>query len=243
MDETMLGKVVKLIVTMSEQVLGILCDLLEKLGGPNGSHWANELKKFLRKEPCWLNEQAQQAQAVTASKPSRFSVGATTQLNNIVGKKTKRCFVDSRWAYRDSDLDSSLPIQQPNAPACTISTLAPTKSWTFVEGAAAILGIGASTDSVLLGTALIENGYTMTLVQAEEMVKKTERHEKTKMRVDGYGNFFFVETGDEENPVSVGCVFRDERVWRAYVFRLGHGSRWHADIRLLLRNLNDTSHL
>jgi hypothetical protein len=79
----------------------------------------------------------------------------------------------------------------------------------------------------------------MTLTQAEEMVEATERGEKTDMRTNGYSNFFFVETGNEDNPVSVAVVYRDDSRWRALVSRLDYGSRWDADFRLLVRNLKD----
>ena len=172
-----------------------------------------------------------------------FSVVATTNLGAIAGKPTKRCFAGSHWRYRDSDFDSWLPANQPNADECVIATLAPANDWTFAEVAATILGIGAGTDVALLGKALIENGHTMTLAQAEEMVEKTERGEKTGMRTDGYGHFFFVETGDRKNPVSVGFVRRDGRGWDARVLSLGFGFRWCAGDRLLVRNLKDTSKL
>ena len=174
-----------------------------------------------------------------------FSVVATTNLGAIAGKPTKRCFAGSHWRYRDSDFDSWLPANQPNADECVIATLAPANDWTFAEVAATILGIGAGTDVALLGKALIENGYTMTLAQAEEMVEKTERGEKTGMLTDGYGNFFFVKTRarDRKNLVSVGHVYRDGRDWDAIVDSLGRGLRWDADRRLLVRNLKDTSKL
>lgn len=61
------------------------------------------------------------------------------------------------------------------------------------------------------------------------------------MHIDGCGNFFFVETGYTENPVSVGCVGRGSRGWaRGGVSSLAYGNRWDADDRLLVRNLSDT---
>src|SRR3989344_4118529 len=180
-------------------------------------------------------------ETIPAKPTPLLSVVATTALGEIAGKKTRACFTGSRYPYGcDADFDHWLPAKQPNTAACVISTLAPAKDWTFVEGAAAIRGIGAGTDIVLLGTALIENGHIMTLAQAEQMVEKTERNENTKMRVDGYGNLFFVETGDPKNPVSVGLVFRDDRDWHAYVLLLDYDFRWHAGRRLLIRNLKDT---
>ncbi|MFA6274851.1 MAG: hypothetical protein WCX70_01725, partial [Candidatus Paceibacterota bacterium] len=39
-------------VALSE-VQGLLNDLFEKLSGKDWEEWLGELKKFLRKEPCW----------------------------------------------------------------------------------------------------------------------------------------------------------------------------------------------
>ncbi len=168
-----------------------------------------------------------------------LSVVAPTNLGAVAGKKTAKCFSDSRYAYRDTDFDNWLPKNQPNADACVITTLAPSRDWTFAEVAATVLGIGGvGTDIKLLGEALIENGHTMTLAQTEEMVEKTEAGEKTGMKTDGYGNFCFVETSDPKNPVSVGSVYRVRREWRADVVRLDFGFRWVAVNRLLVRNLD-----
>lgn len=174
---------------------------------------------------------------------SLFSVIATTNLGAIAGKKTKGCFTGSRWAYRDGDFDNWLPKNQSSTEPCVISTLGFSKGWVFAEAARAVLGV-IETDTKHLGNLLIEHGHTMTCTQAEEMVEATEHGgEKTEMRTDGYANFFFVETGDPNNPVSVGHVYRDGRDWNASVYSLGHGLRWGADDRLLLRNLSDASTL
>ncbi len=173
-----------------------------------------------------------------------FSVIATTQLAATAAKKTSKCFANtSRYYYRDGDFDRWLPASQPKADACAISTLGFEKEWTFVEAAAKILGIGAGSSTKLIGQALIENGHTVTLAQIEEMVEATERGDKTSVQTNGYWNFFFVETGNVEDPVSVADVSRDVSGWRADVGRLGRDGRWSADYRLLVRNLKDTSKL
>lgn len=167
-----------------------------------------------------------------------FSVFATTPLDAVAGKPTKKCFTDSRWGYRDPDFDNWLRADQFDADACVITTLAPSRSWTFVEAAQAVLGDANTTDTVALGNELIRRGHPLTLPQDEEMVEKTENGVKTGMSVDAYGNFCFVETGNPENPVSVARVHRDDPRWRADVGRLGNGSRWYAGHRLLVRNLD-----
>ncbi len=54
--EEMLGKVVKLL-TSSVMDLNTIYDLLDKLNNADWRAWLAELKKFLRKEPCWVKEE------------------------------------------------------------------------------------------------------------------------------------------------------------------------------------------
>ncbi len=170
----------------------------------------------------------------TVQKLSLLSVVATTNLVNTVGKKTGDCFTSPQYVYRNRDFDNWLSANQPNAPACAISTLALSSDWTFLEAAAGILGIGAGTDVLLLGKLLIKHG--MTLTQVEKMVEATERGENTGMRTDDWNNFFFIENSD--GSVSVGCVGRDDRGWYASVDRLVRDDRWRTGNRLLVRNLD-----
>lgn len=49
----MLGVLVRRVVDLHIGMLGVICDLVEKLAGEAGREWLAELKKFLRKEKCW----------------------------------------------------------------------------------------------------------------------------------------------------------------------------------------------
>lgn len=203
---------------------------------PEGSHVNRDtFQDYLERRNPFV-----QREEITPAKPTPlFSTVATTELGAVAGKKTKKCFVDiSRYTYRDAGFDDWLPANQPNADACVITTLAPSREWTFAEAAAAVLVVPADTPIKTLGELLIKRGHTITLPQDEEMMEKTENGEKIEMRVNGYGNFCFVETGDPKNPVSVGHVYRGERAWHAYVHSLGDGNRWRASHRLLVRNLD-----
>ena len=53
-NESMLGRLIKTVADFSQEKLGILCDLAEKLSGESWREWLAELKKFLRKEQCWV---------------------------------------------------------------------------------------------------------------------------------------------------------------------------------------------
>lgn len=220
---------------------GQLGEIKRQLRQPNGYPFNPEQLKIALQNA--IEGKFPELPIVEPQKQSLFSVIATTNLGTLGEKKTAECFPKPRYVYRDGDLDNWLPATQSKTDACTIATLKPAKDWTFAEAAAKVLGIGAGTSIKLLGKALIANGHTMTLVQAEEMVDKTDRGEETKMRTDSYANFFFVETGNEDNPVSVGFVSRGGLDWSAHVGSLDDGDRWRAGSRLLVRNLSDTSKL
>ena len=60
-NSTMLGKVVKMLVTVPVDMLGSLVDICEKLASDKGAEWYENFRKFLRKETCWANVTAQAA--------------------------------------------------------------------------------------------------------------------------------------------------------------------------------------
>lgn len=61
MEKDMLGQGVRKLVKLSEDLLGIVFDLLEKLLGPYTMMWTSALKRFLRKENPWPKEIIQAA--------------------------------------------------------------------------------------------------------------------------------------------------------------------------------------
>ena len=54
--DTMLGKMMGKIVGLPSEIIGVLYDLVEKLASGDWQEWLTELKKFLRKEKCWVAE-------------------------------------------------------------------------------------------------------------------------------------------------------------------------------------------
>lgn len=56
----MLGSLVRVLVTVPENRLGLVKDIAHKLAGDDGKEWEQHGKLFLRKEPCWSNGQVAQ---------------------------------------------------------------------------------------------------------------------------------------------------------------------------------------
>ncbi len=235
MSKDMLGSVVRAAVGVPQDRLDVLAKIASTLAADNpaGAIWHSRLKGLLDEEIILPPKET------PATKPtSFFSVIATTNLGAVTSKKTNRCFTNSRWAYRDGDFDNWLEKSQTGAEACSVTTCGILKDWTFIEAGHALPGAPQTNNTVELGNWLIQSGYALKPQQVEDLVEATEREEDTGLRTDGYGNFFFVETGNPKSPVSVGDVRRVGRGWRADVYSLGNGDRWDAGSRLLLRNLD-----
>lgn len=49
-----LGRLVASVVTLPSRWLGLVCDLVEKLSSHRGGEWYEEMKLFLKREPCWV---------------------------------------------------------------------------------------------------------------------------------------------------------------------------------------------
>ena len=94
MSKDMLGIAIRKLVTLPNNVLGIVCDLLEKLIDPE---WVMALKKFLRKENPWPEHQWREENGVIYF--SVTSDGATGEewISRLEGK-----------GFRESDYAKSI---------------------------------------------------------------------------------------------------------------------------------------
>lgn len=71
-----LGNFVKKVVQLPVVMLTVLYDLVEKLSGEAGQQWLMELKKFLRKENCWIGVEAKEAILKLISNDCRLIINA-----------------------------------------------------------------------------------------------------------------------------------------------------------------------
>ncbi len=211
---------------------GLRAQLDRNLLGDDGEEWERQLKKFLRKEPTWV---APAASPLATNKPTLVLLKAV-ELGEVASKDTQQCMTGTHWCYRDSDIDRWLLKEQPAVEAAPVGVyqLQKPAGTTFREMAQAALGTAREWSKDELATLLKKRGLILTLPAVELMVERQEAGEDVGLGTDGYANIAFLE--DAEGFVSVLVVHRNGRQWVAYVYRLGHGSRWGAGSRLLLRN-------
>lgn len=141
-------------------------------------------------------------------------------------KATKDCFKD--FYYRDSYLNKWLPKEQP-AREGEVTVLSLDKEMTFLEMAEHFLGTKDPAEI---------KKYTLTLPMVEKLVENAEAN---GLRIDGWGNFFFVENAD--GSVSVANVNRNASQWNVNVNELADSYRWHADNRLMVWQLDTRANL
>lgn len=168
-----------------------------------------------------------------------FSVIATTRIGAVGRKATNACFTGYRYRNHE-DFDGWLPEYQMGTSACAISTIKISRPWLFAAVMGKLARKQKSANLVSMGRTVIECGYTITLVQAEEMVRATEGGRDTGMRSRGWNNFCFVETGNEEDPVCVVCLRTVGTIWRPDFFFVSDEAHQSTDSRLLIRNFDES---
>lgn len=155
-----------------------------------------------------------------------FTIGAVT------GNKTSDCFTnEERYYYRDADLDTWLPTDQPAQPESNFSVQELGQQATFLE---ALASIGIVGDVASVAKEIKKRGLTTTLPTIETLVERQELGQDTGLRTDGYANFFFVE--DKDGGVSLVSLYRDGRQWHVDMSRLDHDNRWYVGNRFFFRN-------
>ena len=93
MEKDMLGTLIRRIVDLPIEVLRVLDDLVGKLLNENGQQWLSELKKFLRKEECWIPRWTEREGVIYFSVTSDGTTGP-----QWIERLKKKGFRISDWA-------------------------------------------------------------------------------------------------------------------------------------------------
>jgi hypothetical protein len=135
--------------------------------------------------------------------------------------KVSNCFKSKIFGYRDSDIDSWLPVELPIAQGKAVSTIYKTKSGQTFKDMFAENGLNAEAD-------IIPCCYS--LQEVENMCEENN----SNLLDNGYVNFFPITDGSK---VFVLFVNRRGGQWDVYVYRLDNDDEWDADRQLFLRNV------
>jgi len=212
------------------EVAGAITDFFEKLGGPDGTTWLAEFKKFLRKEPCWANGQVAQA---TQPKPissilefiSTVKVSATT----------------SKFVAKDKFVVNT----KRNAPV-KISYLGDNFTEWFLSGSGKTEDPiseqtlcyhklrQSSVDSPIITELGGEAKAETTLSEMFSLMEKQKNGEDGVLLNNGYANIFY--TKDKNGVLRAVFVYWNDDGWGVIAYSFEYPYRWSDGRRVFSRN-------
>ncbi|MFH0891374.1 MAG: hypothetical protein V1867_01185 [Candidatus Falkowbacteria bacterium] len=201
MTKDMLGAVVRKIVDLPMEALGTICDLAEKLSGEGGREWLGELKKFLRKEKCWIS-------MVRETFLRLVSGGETLIIDAVDGTETLADATDV-FAWIDPDFKNWGADEPGPATGKTQAVVYEmVKNGTFAD---------------MFGSL---NGDIRRLCFTQAQIKLSVKKHRNWLRDDGYGTFFFFQSKGEFFVADV-ALYSGGRL-NVHVLRLENSLVWNA---------------
>ena len=221
---TMLSKALR------EFTTGPLNQLIVNLGGQEGDQWEEELKKFLRKEPCWTNGQAPQV-AQPRPIPSILELVSTIVVNATTGKLVAK--------------DKFVVNTKCNAPV-KISYLGDNfKAW-FLNGDSKTEDLiseqtlryhklrQSSVDSPIIAELGGEAKAETTLSEMFSLMERQKHGADGVLLNNGWANIFYIKGSG--HVLRAVCVHWDGVGWDVDAFSVRHPSRWNDGRQVFSRN-------
>jgi hypothetical protein len=215
---------------LREFTTGPLNQLIVNLGGQEGDQWEEELKKFLRKEPCWSNGQVAQ---VTQPKPTPSILELVSTI--VVSATTSR-FVAKEKVVVDT---------KRNAPV-KISAVWDNFTIWFLSGDSKIedpvseqtLRYHKLRKSSVDGPIITELGgeekSETTLTEMFSLMEKQKNGEDGVLLNNGYANIFYVR--DQNGVLRAVNVRWDDGGWGVSARSVEYPGRWYVGRRVFSRN-------
>jgi len=221
---TMLSKALR------EFTTGPLNQLIVNLGGQEGDQWEEELKKFLRKEPCWSNGQVAQ---VTQPKPtpSILELVSTIVVNATTGK-----FVAKKKFVRDTGHEAKVKISYlgDNFTEWFLSgsgkTEDPISEQTLRYHKLRKSSVGGPIITELGGEAKAET----TLSEMFSLMEKQKNGESGPLLNNGWWNIFYIK--DQNGVLRAVDVFWLGDGWGVSAYSVEYPIGWDGGRQVFSRN-------
>lgn len=222
--DTMLSKALR------EFTTGPLNQLIVNLGGQEGDQWEEELKKFLRKEPCWSNGQVAQV-TQPKTKPSILELVSTV----VVSATT------SKFVAKDKFVVNT----RRNAPVKISAVWDNFTSW-FLSGdgktedhiSEQMLRYHKLRKSSVDGPIITELGgeekSETTLTEMFSLMEKQKSGEDGVLLKNGYANIFYIR--DQNGVLRAVYVHWHDDGWCVNADSVEYPGRWSDGYRVFSRN-------
>jgi hypothetical protein len=200
------------------------------LGGQEGDQWEEELKKFLRKEPCWSNGQVAQV-TQPKTKPSIFELVSTV----VVSATTSKFVAKDKFVVNTKR----------NAPVKISAVWDNFTSW-FLSGegktedpiSEQTLRYHKLRKSSVDGPIITELGgeekSETTLTEMFSLMEKQKNGEGGVLLNNGYANIFYIR--DQNRVLRAVYVRWSDDGWNVNAFSVERPDGWDDGHRVFSRN-------
>jgi hypothetical protein len=221
MSKDMLGVAVKKLVTLPDNVLGIVCDLLEKLSDPE---WVEALKKFLRKENPWAEVKKVASNLLAFVKEVTLpAVRAFKPADHLVvtpDKQRKNAKVVVGY-ISDNAKEVMRGLVEPEAADEVKLRIHQLRE--------------ASVDGPIIAELGGEEVVTTSFARMWQMTEKQGHGEEGDLLVNGYANIFYIRDAKGVLWV-VYCFWRASRgYWRFRAHSVAPPDAWYAGSQVVSR--------
>ncbi len=216
-EKDMLGAVVKKLVTLPEEDLGVVSDLLEKFSNPE---WIKATKRMLRKEDPWpLLERLK----TTIETPAVEEFRAIDHFRITPDKDRKTAEVVIGYIgdnFRNAFLQGDGKIEE-NIPAGKLQINKLRR---------------ASVDGPIIAELGCEALAETTLAEMFHAMKLQGRGQKGALLTNGCANIFYVR--DTEGNLWAVCCYWDSAYedWRVGAYSITAPRQWRADSQVFVRD-------
>lgn len=219
--DTMLSKALR------EFTTGPLSQLIVNIGGQEGDQWEEELKKFLRKEPCWSNGQvAQVTQPKTT--PSILELVSTVVVNATTGK-----FVAKEKFVRDIGGKVKISYLGGNFAGGFLSGDGKTEDPISEQTLCYHKLRKSSVDSPIITELGGEEKSETTLTEMFSLMEKQKNGEDGVLLNNGYANIFYIR--DQNGVLRAVYIHWYGGGWDVNAFSVEHRIGWVDGIQVFSR--------
>lgn len=221
---TMLSKALR------EFTTGPLNQLIVNLGGQEGDQWEEELKKFLRKEPCWGNGQVAQV-TQPKTKPSILELVSTVG----VSATTSRFVAKDRFVVNTKrNAPVKISVVRDNFTSWFLSGDGKTEDPISEQTLRYHKLRKSSVDGPIITELGGEEKSETTLTEMFSLMEKQKNGEDGVLLNNGHANIFYVR--DQAGVLRTAQVRWHDDGWNVYAYSVEDPNRWRDGIQVFSRN-------